>query len=304
MDKYNCDQLKNIKVPEKWIENALNVPNEPQKRPLAPVMFYRFAAGIAACVVIAAAVTLSLMFGINKKVDMTAPESEIPSRSNSIIDVTSPTSAPDVSSPSKTPPLLSEERAQGAAVVTEPAESGESESGESGSPTAAQNNKKQSNTKPQTPAKSNSGSNKQAETSTDGAGEKETAEEQTTIDIKSLDPGDWALGGLPDDQPKPTRPPASTVSGCRFLTSVDKKVAEGNSYYCKIQDGSGSVIGSGAAQKCDWGNPDWPIDLKFTANFVLYYDRNYTVTFYNSRGETVWSGTVYLEQGKDSYLLY
>ena len=73
MDKYNCDQLKNIKVPEKWIENALNVPNETQKRPLAPVMFYRFAAGIAACVVIAAAVTISLMFGINKNVDMTAP---------------------------------------------------------------------------------------------------------------------------------------------------------------------------------------------------------------------------------------
>ncbi len=109
---------------------------------------------------------------------------------------------------------------------------------------------------------------------------------------------------MPDDQPKPTRPPASTVSGCRFLTSVDKKAAEGNSYYCKIQDESGSVIGSGAAQKCDWGNPGWPIDLKFTANFVLYYDQNYTVTFYSSRGETVWSGTVYLEQGKDSYLLY
>lgn len=304
MDKYNCDQLKNIKVPEKWIENALNVPNEPTKRPLAPVWIYRFAAGIAACVVIAAAVTLSLMFGINKNVDMTAPNPNTPSRSDSIVDVTSPTSAPDVSSPSKTPPLLSGESAQGSAAVTEPAEAGESESGESGSPTAAQNNKKQSNTKPQTPAKSNSGGKKQAETSTDAAGEKETAEEQTTIDIKSLDPGNWALGGLPDDQPKPTRPPASTVSGCRFLTSVDKKAAEGNSYYCKIQDGSGSVIGSGAAQKCDWGNPDWPIDLKFTANFVLYYDRNYTVTFYNSRGETVWSGTVYLEQGKDSYLLY
>ena len=64
------------------------------------------------------------------------------------------------------------------------------------------------------------------------------------------------------------------------------------------------MLGSGAAQKCDWGNPGWPIDLKFTANFVLYYDQNYTVTFYSSRGETVWSGTVYLEQGKDSYLLY
>ena len=143
MDKYNCDQLKNIKVPEKWIENALNVPNEPQKRPLAPVMFYRFAAGIAACVVIAAAVTLSLMFGINKNVDMTAPNPNTPSRSDSIDSVTSPTSAPNVSSPSKTPPQLSEDGAQGSAAVTEPAEAEKSKNGGNGNSTATQNNKKQ-----------------------------------------------------------------------------------------------------------------------------------------------------------------
>lgn len=306
MDKYNCDQLKNIKVPENWIENALNVPNnEPQKRASVPVRFYRFAAGIAACVVIAAAVTLSLMFGINKNIDMTDPEPNTPSRLDLIDNVTSPTSTPDVSTPTKTPPLLSGESDQSGTAVTEPAES--DESGNSSSNTSNpknKNNKKQSNNKPQAPTKPNNGGKKQTETLPNVTGEEETAEEQTTIDIKRLDPGDWALGGLPDDQPKPTRPPVAEVYGCRFLASVDKKAAEGNSYYCRIQDESGSVLGSGAAQKYDWGNSSWPIDLRYTAYFVLYYDRNYTVTFYSSRGETVWSGTVYLEQGKDSYLLY
>lgn len=304
MDKYNCDQLKNIKVPEKWIENALNVPNEKPKRALFPVKFYRFAAGIAACVVIAAAVTISLMFGINKNIDITDPNPKTPSRSEAVSDRTYPTSTPDVSSPSQTPPLLSGEANQSGTAVTEPAEESEA-----GSSSAKQNNKKQngnkqSDKKSQTPAKPGDGSGNQTETQSEAPDNTEPVEEQSTLYIKMLDSEDWALGGLPDDQPKPTRPPASEVYGCRFLTSVDRSSASGNTYYCKIMDDSGYLLGSGAAQKYDWGNPNWPLDLKFTANFELYYDRNYTVTFYNSRGETVWSGTVYLEQGKDSYLLY
>ena len=39
MDKYNCDQLKNIKVPEKWIENAINIPQK--KKPLQIVHLQR-----------------------------------------------------------------------------------------------------------------------------------------------------------------------------------------------------------------------------------------------------------------------
>ena len=300
MDKYNCDQLKNIKVPEKWIENALNVPNEPQKRPVFSARFYRFAAGIAACVVIAAAVTISLMFGINKNIDITDPNPKTPSSSDAVSDRTYPTSTPDVSSPSQTPPLLSGEASQSGTAVTEPAE--ESGTGSSGT---KQKNKKQPDKKSQTPTKANNNSGEnQTETQSEAPDNTEPVEEQSTLYIKMLDSEDWALGGLPDDQPKPTRPPASEVYGCRFLTSVDRSSASGNTYYCKIMDDSGYLLGSGAAQKYDWGNPNWPLDLKFTANFVLYYDRNYTVTFYNSRGETVWSGTVYLEQGKDSYLLY
>ena len=69
MEEFNFEQLKNIEVPQSCIEKALKIPAE-SKRSASPVRLYRFAAGIAACVVIAAAVTLSLMTGINKNVDI------------------------------------------------------------------------------------------------------------------------------------------------------------------------------------------------------------------------------------------
>ena len=59
MDKFNFDQLMNIEVPQSCIEKALKIPAE-TKKAASPVRFYRFAAGIAACVVIAAAVIFPL----------------------------------------------------------------------------------------------------------------------------------------------------------------------------------------------------------------------------------------------------
>ena len=76
MKKVNFDNLTNIEVPDSLIKSALNVPNDNPKRPFLPVRFHRFAAGIAACVVIAAAVTLSLMFGFHNDVDLTNPDSD------------------------------------------------------------------------------------------------------------------------------------------------------------------------------------------------------------------------------------
>ena len=288
MDKYNFDQLKNIKVPENWIKNALNVPNEPPKRPLAPVRIYRFAAGIAACVVIAAAVTISLMFGINKNVDMTDPQPDASSPSEHILDSISPTSAPGVSTPSTTPPLLSAESDQSGTAVTEPNENEteESEAGKTVNSKTKQNNKKRTENKPQAPTKANNEVEKQTEAVT--VIPDETEPEATE----------------PADDTKPTRPNDPEVYGCHFLTTVELSEAEGKTYYCKIKDESGDLLGSGTAQKYDWGNPDWPLDLKYTADYTLQYGNNYNVTFYDSNGENVWDGTVYLQQNKSSYLLY
>ena len=164
MEEFNFEQLKNIEVPQSCIEKALKIPAE-SKKSASFVRLYRFAAGIAACVVIAAAVTLSLMTGINKNVDMTAPDSENPSRSDLVYNETGPSSADDISSPSKLPPLLFGADSQSSTAVTEPAESSANGSGANGTKnpkqksasTANENNKAQEPSK----SKSNNGSSSQ-----------------------------------------------------------------------------------------------------------------------------------------------
>ena len=64
MDEFKFDELKKFSVPESWLNKALEIPSKKPKA--APKFkFYRYAAAIAACVVIAAAVTLTVMFGFN-----------------------------------------------------------------------------------------------------------------------------------------------------------------------------------------------------------------------------------------------
>ena len=90
MDKFSFDSLKNIEVPESWIENALNSPKEKRKY-VIPKRFYYFAASAAACVIIGAAVIFSLIFGINKNVDLTEPSPGSPSKADLIAEQTAVT---------------------------------------------------------------------------------------------------------------------------------------------------------------------------------------------------------------------
>ena len=305
MDKFefNCNQLKNIKVPEQWVNKALEIPSKAPKA-AAHKRFYRYAAAIAACVVLAAAVMFSVMFGLNKNVNLTNPVADSPSKSNSVNSETKPGTT-DNTKPSGSSSLFSGADISSSTIVSEPPENSADSGNPANNPQTSQTPDNNKETKAQNNTIPNKENPKQAETSLEPTGENpEPTEEQETINIKLIDTDDWAIGALPDDTPKPTRPSVSEVYGCSFLTSADKSAAEGKTYYCRIDDESGNTLGSGTAQKYDWGNPDWPLDIKYTADFVMYYDRSYTVTFYDSNGETLWSGTVYLQQGRDYYLLY
>ncbi len=308
MDKFNFEQLMNIEVPGECIKKALEIPAE-NKRKVFSARLYRFAAGLAACVVIAAAVIFSAIFGVNKNVKLTNLDGgsySAPSVGETVpgsSDFTNPTEAP---SEGKTGSILSN------SSVTEPVEKSELiyEEKIAEKPEATTETKAKSNTKP---SKANEARNK---TSTEAPGNNtEPAEEPKTEsinnNIKYIDSDEWLIGAAPDDKPKPTRPNVTEVYGCRFMTSADKNTAVSDNCYCRIEDESGKLLGSGGlysdsrkAQKYDWGNPNWPPDIKYTADFVMYYDQNYTVTFYNSDGNILWSGNVYLQQGKDDYMLY
>lgn len=287
MDEFIFDKLMNIEVPEKYIEKALNVPCE-HKRAVIPPRYFRFAAGIAAGVIVAATTVLLMVFGINNSFDFAEPD-KIP-QPETINGVSVPSTSENSETPSTEAPGTSGADNNSAAEVTEPSENSE-------------------NDRPLT-------SDNQGEAPINDSEEKQTdAAEKNTEPIQKPTektvPKETQPATAEPESVNPTEPEIQEVYGCRFLTTVEIEEAEGNTYYCKIEDESGNIIGSDdpyseekIADIYDWGVPDWPLDVKFTADFVMYYGNYYTVTFYDSKGETVWSGLVFLRQNQSSYLLF
>lgn len=281
MDKFNFDQLMNIEVPQSCIEKALKIPAE-TKKAASPVRLYRFAAGIAACVVIAAAVTLSLMTGLNKNVDLTNPDPENPSRSDSVYNGTDPSSTDDISSPSILSPLLFGTDVQGSTAVTEPAESsgggagGTKKSKQKSASTSNGNNKAQTPTK----SKSNNGSSAQKPNdlySTAPNGDEPSTEvdvytypdEERTEQPTTLTP--WII---------PTEPDYNDERTFVFYTVVLNGQAKGD-VYCKIEDSSGNVVSSGSASKSPFGNKT---QFFYNISMIVSSPTQFTVTFYKSDG--------------------
>lgn len=298
MEEFNFEQLKNIEVPQSCIEKALKIPAE-SKKSASFVRLYRFAAGIAACVVIAAAVTLSLMTGINKNVDMTAPDPENSSRSELVSNGTGPSSEDDISFPSKTPPLLFGADSQSSTAVTEPAESGANGSGANGTKNPKQksastsngNNKAQAPTK----SKSNNGSSPQkpdepyntdpGDTAPDGDEPFtdvacETNVQGITAQPTTLTP--WII---------PTEPDYNDERKFNFYTVVFNGHAKGD-VYCKIEDSSGNVVSSGSAAK----NPyNGKAELSYSVTMIVSSPTRFTVTFYNADGVIIKSSRTVFE---------
>lgn len=300
MEEFNFEQLKNIEVPKSCIEKALKIPAE-SKKSASLVRLYRFAAGIAACVVIAAAVTLSLMTGLNKNVDLTNPNPENPSRSDSVYNGTDPSSTDDISSPSILSPLLFGADDQNRTAVTEPAESSANGSGANGTKNPKQKSASTAsgNNKAQAPTKSKS----------DNA-----STPQKPNDPDNTDPGDTAPDGdepftevniytNPDEerteQPttltpftdpcvdNPTQPNYNDNRTFIFYIVVFNGQAKGD-VYCKVEDSSGTVVSSGLAAKNPYGGK---MQLSYSVSMIVSAPKQFTVTFYNSNG-VIKQGTV------------
>ncbi len=64
MNDKNFDSLKNLKAPENWIENAINIPNTEEKP--KPVFFLRYSKSLAAVACLVLVCIVSLFFALNK----------------------------------------------------------------------------------------------------------------------------------------------------------------------------------------------------------------------------------------------
>lgn len=74
MKKANFNTLKNLPVPEKWLENALAVPEKEREKP--PVPLFRRRAAAAAAIILVSALSVALAFSLRKEPVIVAPFAE------------------------------------------------------------------------------------------------------------------------------------------------------------------------------------------------------------------------------------
>ena len=303
MNDIRFDELKNFEVPESWVETALNIPSKNYK-PAPPIKLYRFAAGIAACVVIAVAVMLTTLFGINQNVNLIAPDPD-PSQADSIsggvfqstTDVTGPTS--------EIPPVYSTEDNQTATAVTEPSEIANSKSSRQG--TAAESEKAKAQTSDGT--NSNSAISKQNPASSGAIPQKPTGSDKTSPTAQNVEPAAEEPSAQ-NPTPKPTENntpqpetkapsnydyPDSFIS-YSFSAYVDKSLAQ-NSVYCRIVDENGNIMESmpmySSGRKVTRQNAgNNKIRLTYFSYTKLNNGKEYSVIFYNAQGTVLKQGTV------------
>lgn len=322
MKKLNFDHLTNIKSPESLRKSVLNVPNEKPKRAFFPVRFHHFAAGIAACVVIAAAVIFSLMLGFHRNIDMTAPDT--PSRTDSLNDSTKSTSIPDVSVPSTPPPSLSGEEAQSGSSTEsqmiaqddktdtpekEPAESVVDNSNASANQNPRSSTSADGSKKPRSAGDSdpkaenrNSGSDNKPEAAVPDASIIPNTEEVTQSSGEvphrpSKDDYEVLLSAREVDNPEPGSS-APVLQGNRysFNTTIPSSYMVGN-IFCLIENDKGTILGSGGLysrnrELTSYSYEGDKVRLTFECYCIFYYGKTYTVNFYNSHGEMLKKGTI------------
>lgn len=276
MDEFNFDKLKNIEVPESWIENALNSPKE-KRRYVIPRRFYYFAASAAACLIIGTAVIFSLMFGINKDISLTALDPQSPSNADLVVEQNTVT---DSSTPSTAPSKKSGAEAQISTSLTEPSENS-AETKEKTATTKSKEPNKQNTAKPGSKANQKPTEPDKTEAQTNAV-ETETQETQKPV-------------------PKPTDSHQGEASlDFYFMANVDSKAALG-SIYCRIEDENG-VVSKGRALKYDYETEENETRLTYIKYLKLTVGMPYTVVFYNSQGTVIAQGTVVIGNSSDYWI--
>lgn len=289
MDKLNFDCLKNIDVPEKWIENALNSPEEKRAHNIQG-RFFHICASAAACAVIAVAVAFSLIFGLNSDADLTNPNPGSAASSKSELV----TAASGYTAESKTEPqtkaLQLYKDTQNPTVKTEPAESGIDIIQKSSQPVQKPQNSSQDGTKAS--AQSQTEANGKTEQPAAADSEKTEPATQTCADVTTH---------------ISTCPPV--MSGCSFETSVSAALAEGNVYF-RMEDENGVIFGDKGlfddyrlVNKSAKNNSEVKLSYTLSQPEAEKADgKIFTIIFYKADGEVIKSITVPVI--KELYLIF
>ncbi|MBQ7745319.1 MAG: hypothetical protein IJT85_07095 [Ruminococcus sp.] len=261
MDEFKFDELKNFSVPESWLNKALEIPSKKPKA--APKFkFYRYAAAIAACVVIATAATLTVMFGFNNEINLTNPEPEKPANIIPTVETTVSETSGNTESLTEISTEKSSVEIRQSTTSIEPAEN-------------------------KADAFENGNSKKQIPKSTES---KEITSESTTqssIDEKTEPVTVPCVEGSTQTSSAP-----QGEKRCYVETSVTPELADGN-IYCRLEDSDGNVIGNSGlysesrlAKKQTGKNGT--VILSYTFDNAKELDgKTLAVVFYNAKGEII-----------------
>lgn len=306
MNEFDFEKLKNIKIdfPESWVENALEIPSKEHKKP-APILFYRYAAGIAACVVMGLAVILTMIFGIGKNnVSLTKPDTDYSSGYSVTPDGTIPSGTGDYNASSENAPVISGADNGTSPAVTEPyenSESGNSNSIQKGTSYANGKSKAYSSDSPNP----NSVNSKQKPYTSDNIPQKSTESDEEMPPEQTAEPAEEessAQNPTEENSPPPeTKAPSDydypdVLISYSFSTYVDKSLAQ-NSVYCRIVDENNNntesmpLYSSGRkVSRQNAGNNK--IHLTYVSFNKLIVGKEYSVIFYNAQGTVLKQGTV------------
>ena len=261
MDEFNFDELKNFSVPESWLNKALEIPS---KKPKAAPKFklYRCAAAIAACVVIAAAVTLTVMFGFNNEINLTNPEPEKPENIYKAVETTVSETSGNTEALTEISTEKSSVEIRQSTTSTEPAEN-KADTFENG------------NSKNQIPK-----STEPKEITSESTTQSSIDEKTEPVTVPCVE-GSTQTSSAPQGEKR-----------CYVETSVTPELADGN-IYCRLEDSDGNVIGNSGLfsesrlAKKETGK-NGTVILSYTFDNAKELDgKTLAVVFYNAKGEII-----------------
>lgn len=261
MDEFKFDELKNFSVPESWLNKALEIPS---KKPKAAPKFklYRYVAAIAACVVIAAAVTLTVMFGFNNEINLTNPEPEKPANIYKAVETTVSETSGNTEALTEISTEKSSVEIRQSTTSIEPAEN-KADTFEIG------------NSKKQIPK-----STEPKEITTESTTQSSIDEKTEPVTVPCVE-GSTQISSVPQGEKR-----------CYAETTVTTELADGN-IYCRLEDSDGNVIGDSGLfsesrlAKKETGK-NGTVILSYTFDNAKELDgKTLAVVFYNAKGEII-----------------
>ena len=306
MVEIRFDYIKNFDVPESWIEGVLDKSLEKKKKTLLPLprRIYYYAAGIAACVVIAVAVSLSLMFGIGKDVNMINPNGDNAYHIEGSTDETYTTDSNGNPLPKDNLPRIFGGDNESSTLVTEP-----TETDANGNP--KQKSKQKSTSPPSgrrskrnTPTGSNSSSSdaeyfEPGEDETPGENISEPPEEPSTVIPTPAEPNTempttqtpWTKPEEEDPNVQYTTADPNAERYYKYSALVFNGRAKGDVYF-KLTDQNGTVLATGMV------TDKTPENGKTRISYSVFMRRKagntYTWLFYDSNGTVIKQGSFYI----------